>query len=287
MSKFAVLILYVSTITVGAKMLPYSVATFSKCIQKVFEDQFAGESVLVVLPKFNTQTMDQFVQILHGSHAVTIVDKYQKTTANIASSLARPSNILFVTTGRLDLIQAISYLKSKQLWNPIARAVVILRNEFVVAKRKSLLNMREMKKIFKIFMKERSLKVKAITFDENHVPTIFVWFPFDEGNDCCNRVQIIRCVGECLSDGNGRNNNYMIKTNYTDQPTIPPTFSGCPLHITALQTEPYTICGEAEACDNGIEIRLFESVSKSLQLNLKLKIEEKVDDILYSRILKR
>lgn len=264
-----------------------SVVSYSRCIHKVFKDQLAGESVLLVLPKFHTQMSDQFAQIIHGSHAVTIVDKNQKTTATIAP-LARPSNILFLTTGRLDLIHSISYLKSKMLWNPIALVTVILRNEFVIAKPKSLLNMREMKKIFKLFMKERSLKVNVITFDENHVPTIFAWFPFDDDNDCSNRVQIIQRVGKCLSDGNGTNNSYMIKTNHTDLPIIPTTFNGCPLHITARRSEPYTICDDdTVACDNGIEIRLFESVSESLKLSLQLKVEEKVDEIMYGRILRR
>lgn len=269
---------------VTAKILPQYDRPYSKCIQEVFREQFFGTSVSVILPKFNAKISDTFVKWLHGLYAITIVDKNKEI---VASPLNKPLNMLFLTSSRLDIIDSMNYLKSVNVWNPVARVLVILSNELVSAKQTSLLNMREMKKIFRVFVKERSIKVNLIIFDEKNVPKIFRWFPFDDENNCSNRVQIIHPVGECLSDGNVINDNFMIKTNYTDLPIVPRTFNKCPLTITAVKIEPYTICDHNSTCDKGIEIRLFESVSRSLNLSLKLHVEDKVDEKVYRRLLRR
>lgn len=266
---------------VTAKLIPQDDPIQSNCIRKVFEEQFSGESVLVILPKFNSKECEQFVSTLHGSYiTVTIVEKNQKIIATTLPSF-KPSNVLFLTTHRLDIIQSMNYLKFSNRWNPLARILVILSNEMVVAKQKSLLNMREIKKIFKLFMKERSITVKLITFDEHRRPKIFLWFPFGDENGCSNNIPIFQLTSECLSNRSATNR--MISSSHTE----PRTFNKCPLRIIALQMEPYTMCDGKVRCDNGIEIRLFETVSELLNLSLEIRIEEHFDEAVYGRILRR
>lgn len=280
-----VIILQLINIPVTAKLSPQYDRLHTKCIQEVFRQHFIGtSSVLVVLPKFNAKLSDTFVKSLHGLYAVTVVDKNKKITA---SPLQKPLNVLFLTSSRLDIIDSMKYLKLAKLWSPVGRVLVILSNEMVNAKRTSLLNMSEMKKIFRLFMNERSIEVNLIIFDEHNVPKIFAWFPFDDANDCSHRVQIIHPVGECRSDRHVKNGYFMMKTNYTNVPIIPSTFVKCSLTITALKVEPYTICDQNRTCNNGIEIRLFQSVSTSLKLNLKINVAEKVDEMVYGRLLTR
>lgn len=277
-------IVYLLKVTVSPKILPQYDTAYSNCIQKVFENQFVGTSVSIVLPKFTAKVSDAFVKSLHGHYTVTVVDKNKKT---IASSSYKATNNLIIISSRLDLINSIKYLKMSGIWNPLARTVVILRNEMVNAKRMSLLNMSEIKKIFAVFMKERSIEVNLITFDEDNVPKIFAWFPFDDESNCSQRVQIVQLVGECISDGMAKNDIFMIGTNRTGLPIVPRTFNKCPLTIAAFDIKPYTICNHQSTCDNGIEIRLFESVAESLKLNLEVNVERKVDETMYRRLVRR
>lgn len=280
-------ILHLWMLTVNAKILPQNEATYSNCIREVYRKHFSGTSVSAVLPKFNAKISDTYIRSLHELYAVSIVDRNKKTIPSSQSPFYKPVNYLFLTTSRLDLINSIKYLKLAKMWNPVARVLVILSNEMVNAKRKSLLNKSEMKKIFGLFMKERSIQVNLIAFEEQQIPKIFAWFPFDDESNCSHRVQVIHAVGECLSDGNAKNNTFMTRTIHTDKPIIPRTFSNCPLTITALNMEPYTICNQQSTCDKGIEIRLFETVAQSLDLNLKLNVVDKLDEAVYRRLLTR
>lgn len=288
MSKLTLLLVALAVLSaLHANILTGREVTHSKCIRKMIKNHFVGQSLLVILPKFNANLADQIFKLIHRSYTLTIVDKTKKISG--FHSLSKSSNILFLITGRLDLIQSITYLKLIGLWNPHANIFVILSNEMVVAKRQSFLNMKEMKKIFELFMKETSFKVNLMAFDEHHIPNTFVWFPYDDENNCSSRVQIIRSIGVCLSDRYAKKADFMIRTNYTDLPIIPRTFNDCPLHITALDAEPYIMCnrdGKLE-CNGGIEIRLFENVSKLLKLKLSVEIRQKIDDVMYNQILQR
>lgn len=277
-----IIIFHLLHLQASAKLLHQQEVTYSNCIEEVCQGHFIGTSVSIILPKFSEKISDTFVKRLHELYTVTVIDKNKK---QIAPPSYKPSNFLFLINSRLDLTTSIKYLQHVQIWNPLARALVILKNDQVMAKQKSLLNMSEMKKIFRILVKEQSIQVKLILFDEYDKMKIFAWFPYDDENKCAKRVQIIRPLGECLNTAT--NGSVIIKTKYSDLPIIPQKFNNCSLKVTALKMEPYTICNHKWTCDNGIEILLFESISKSLNLNLKLKAVDRVNDTVYNSLLRR
>lgn len=268
-----------------AKLLHQKEVPYSNCFQEVCQKHFIGTSLSIILPKFSERISEAFVKSLNKLYSVTIVDKNQHI--NIVPSLNKPRNILFFITSRLDLIQSIKYLKITQTWNPLARILIILKNELVLAKRASFLNMSEIKKIFRIFMKERSIKINLILFDEYNRIEIFTWFPFDDENNCSKRVQIVHSIGQCLTNRKTKNGSLIIKTKYSDFSVIPRTFNKCPLVITVVKMEPFTICNEKWICGGGMEIRLFERISKSLDLTLKLKVVQKANDKVYNSLIRR
>lgn len=87
--------------------------------------------------------------------------------------------------------------------------------------------MSEIKKIFRIFLKENSIKVNLILFDGPNKMKIFAWFPFDNENNCSKRIQTAKLIGECFSDIDQTNGNEIIKTEYSDVPKIPQKLNMC------------------------------------------------------------
>lgn len=252
--SFIVFVLFINTAISNDIIIP--TVPVDSCLQRTLTEIVKDFESLIIYQFWSDFEMDEIVTLFMNQPKIILTDRHLETPNNCQFN-GNSNIVLILATIRMDVTRAILSLQKRNLWNVVAKFIVLYKDE--IPSRSITSTETFSKEIIRMFANLSAFNVHVVHRSNNGIKE-FSWFPYEDSN--CDTVRRVKLINEC---------EFGLYQNYSKIINESMERSECTITVGVQSYEPYSFYSKELGILKEVGSELVEGFARWTNFNVELE----------------